>query len=80
MAQGDGVMNDPDQRDEPRRSAPAGDPPTDGAPPADGAQIEGVPPAKKKKPYEPPRVLTDEAFEQLSLACTTKMGTKKNFT
>ena len=34
----------------------------------------------KKKPYEPPRVLTDEAFEQLSLACTTKMGTKKNFT
>jgi hypothetical protein len=29
---------------------------------------------------KPPRVLTDEAFEQLSLACTTKMGSKKNFT
>ena len=38
------------------------------------------PPPKPKRPYEPPRVLTDEAFEQLSLACTTKAGTKKNFT
>ena len=37
-------------------------------------------PPKQKRPYEPPRVLTDEAFEQLSLACSTKMGTKKNFT
>ena len=34
----------------------------------------------KKKPYEPPRILTDEAFEQISLACMTKFGTKKNFT
>jgi hypothetical protein len=38
------------------------------------------PPPKRKRPYEPPRVLTDEAFEQLSLACSTKIGTKKNFT
>jgi hypothetical protein len=37
-------------------------------------------PGKTKRPYEPPRVLTDEAFEQLSLACTTKLGPKKNFT
>lgn len=33
-----------------------------------------------KRPYEPPRVLSDEAFEQLSLACMMKFGTKKNFT
>ena len=36
---------------------------------------------KKKLPYEPPRVLTDEAFEQISLACSIKHGQKqKNFT
>jgi len=35
---------------------------------------------RAKRPYEPPRVLTDEAFEQISLACRTKTGTKKNFT
>lgn len=33
-----------------------------------------------RAPYEPPRVLTDEAFEQISLACGRKFGTKKNFT
>jgi hypothetical protein len=37
-------------------------------------------PQRAKRPYEPPRVLTDEAFEQISLACRTKTGTKKNFT
>lgn len=37
-------------------------------------------PPRAKKPYVPPRVQTDEAFEQLSLACSTKMGIKKNFT
>lgn len=37
-------------------------------------------PAKPKRPYEPPRIVSDEAFEQLSLACSTKLGTKKNFT
>jgi hypothetical protein len=36
--------------------------------------------AEGKAPYEPPRVLTDEAFEQISLACTMKFGVKKNFT
>lgn len=36
--------------------------------------------APVRRPYEPPRVLTDEAFEQLSLACMMKFGTKKNFT
>lgn len=35
---------------------------------------------RAKQPYEPPRVLTDEAFEQISLACTKKFGSKKNFT
>jgi hypothetical protein len=35
---------------------------------------------RAKAPYEPPRILTDEAFEQISLACMTKIGTKKNFT
>jgi hypothetical protein len=40
----------------------------------------GQSPPKPKRPYEPPRVLTDEAFEQLSLTCSSKMGTKKNFT
>ena len=37
---------------------------------------------RTKRPYAPPRVLTDEAFEQISLACTNaqKMTTKKNFT
>ena len=38
------------------------------------------PAPKKKLPYEPPRVLTDEAFEQISLACSTKHGKNKNFT
>ena len=33
-----------------------------------------------RRPYQPPRILTDEAFEQISLACSTKMGVKKNFT
>jgi hypothetical protein len=33
-----------------------------------------------KRPYERPRVLTDEAFEQISLACSMKFGAKKNFT
>ena len=37
-------------------------------------------PAGAKKPYEPPRVLTDEAFEQIALSCSMKMTTKKNFT
>jgi hypothetical protein len=40
-------------------------------------------PARRKLPYEPPRILTDEAFEQISLACTQKPSsgvTKKNFT
>ena len=37
---------------------------------------------RAKRPYAPPRVLTDEAFEQISLACAPglKMTTKKNFT
>ena len=38
------------------------------------------PPTKARLPYEPPRVLTDEAFEQISLACSKKFGSKKNFT
>lgn len=33
-----------------------------------------------RRPYEAPRVLTDEAFEQISLACTAKMTTHKTFT
>ena len=33
-----------------------------------------------RRPYQPPRILTDEAFEQISLACSTKNGVKKNFT
>jgi hypothetical protein len=37
-------------------------------------------PKRTKAPYERPRVLTDEAFEQISLACSMKFGTKKNFT
>jgi len=39
-----------------------------------------VPAVQGKQPYEPPRVLTDEAFEQISLACMMKFGSKKNFT
>jgi len=41
-----------------------------------------APRPKTKRRYEPPRVLTDEGFEQISLACTSarKMTTKKNFT
>jgi hypothetical protein len=35
---------------------------------------------RTKAPYERPRILTDEAFEQISLACMTKIGAKKNFT
>ena len=35
---------------------------------------------KTRRPYESPRVLTDEAFEQISLACSMKMGVKKNLT
>ena len=41
---------------------------------------EEPPKPKKKLPYEPPKVLTDEAFEQISLACSIKHGGKKNFT
>ena len=43
-------------------------------------RVRPPPSAPVKRPYEPPRILTDEAFEQLSLACTTKLGLKKNFT
>ena len=43
------------------------------------APVEGAP-RQGKRPYEPPRVLTDEAFEQIALACNSKMTTKKNFT
>jgi len=43
-------------------------------------QPEAPAPPRKKKPYEAPRVLTDEAFETISLACSLKMGVKKNFT
>lgn len=35
---------------------------------------------RPKLPYEAPRILTDEAFEQISLLCDTKHGTHKNFT
>ena len=47
--------------------------------PRDG-ETPGPPP--KKRRYDPPRVLTDEAFEQISLACSAarKMTAKKNFT
>lgn len=37
---------------------------------------------RRKLPYEPPRVLSDEAFEQISLTCTVKHGPPhdRNFT
>jgi hypothetical protein len=44
------------------------------------ASTDGSDARPRRAPYEPPRIMTDEAFEQISLACTTKMGTKKNFT
>jgi len=41
--------------------------------------VDGAPP-RKKRPYQPPRIVSEDAFEQLALACSSKKGSHKNFT